>query len=78
MTWLTILRSRIAQGAALALALLAGLAAYGRTKRLQGREDAAQKAAKQSLTTIRKVREYERDAETQDDVELIRRLTRRD
>jgi hypothetical protein len=44
MTWLTIIRSRIAQGVALALAILAAVAAYGRKRHGDGLAQAQAKA----------------------------------
>jgi ABC-type protease/lipase transport system fused ATPase/permease subunit len=58
-------------------AVLGGLLAVV-TAYVTGRKDARQKskATEARLETIKEVRRHEREAETQDDPELVRRLTR--
>jgi hypothetical protein len=79
--WRAILGSPIARAIGGALAALAALAAYGAAQKRRGAVDAknkAQAAAQRArLETISEVRKHEREAETQDDVALVDRLTRR-
>ena len=58
-------------------AVLGGLLAVV-TAYVTGRKDARQKskATEARLETIKEVRRHEKEAETQDDPELVRRLTR--
>lgn len=43
----------------------------------QGRQRAAQKADRATISAMREVRKHEREAETQDDTALVDRLTRK-
>ncbi len=57
-------------------ALLGALGLYAKG-RADARRQARLKATEARLETIREVRRNEREAETQDDPELVRRLTRK-
>ena len=74
MTWfLAVMRTRLGQGLALALAALAALGLYGRSKRSQGRSEAEQEAQDETQRRVEKGRKAVRDGRGDDPDERLRR-----